>query len=302
MRILIVEDNRVTRLMTRRTLERELHCDDVEETENGEDALAALERSDFGLVILDLNLPVKDGLETLEAIRSSPRLASLPVVVVTCEQDAERVRQVLALGVSAYMVKPLTRAMVSERLGPLVAVAPPTAAELLRHPGVRTVLIFAAKHVGDLAAAEVAVTGSDQGMSAAEGIVAVLELEGPDGQPFLRFELTCNSVLASGLATGLLGAEFLAATDEQMLDAVVRAATVCATRVQLFLKGEGVTATLGPPEAEMVTLSPETECDDRPVLHFQSASAEQALRIRLGAAPLVSSRTPQGSLALPEMS
>jgi CheY-like chemotaxis protein len=59
------------------------------------------------LVLMDINMPRKNGLETLAEIRADPRLASTPVVVFSTSRDDDDVRRAYQLGASSYIVKPV---------------------------------------------------------------------------------------------------------------------------------------------------------------------------------------------------
>jgi CheY-like chemotaxis protein len=61
-----------------------------------------------GLVLLDLNMPKKDGKEALRAMKADPALRSIPVVILTTSQSAEDVERTLSLGASSFIVKPVT--------------------------------------------------------------------------------------------------------------------------------------------------------------------------------------------------
>lgn len=60
-----------------------------------------------GLVLLDLKLPKLDGIQVLGAIRSNPTLAEIAVVVLTASAMEADVNQTMALGIEAYVVKPM---------------------------------------------------------------------------------------------------------------------------------------------------------------------------------------------------
>ena len=61
-----------------------------------------------GLILLDLNMPKKDGRETLKEIKSHPQLRTIPVVVLTVSKDEEDVRRMYDLGANSFITKPLT--------------------------------------------------------------------------------------------------------------------------------------------------------------------------------------------------
>jgi CheY-like chemotaxis protein len=61
-----------------------------------------------GLVLLDLNMPKKDGREALKEIRANPELRTLPVVVLTTSKAEEDVYRTYNLGVNSFITKPVT--------------------------------------------------------------------------------------------------------------------------------------------------------------------------------------------------
>jgi CheY-like chemotaxis protein len=76
------------------------------------DGIALLERLRLpgmraALVLLDLNMPRKNGLETLADMKADPRLASTPVVIFSTSRDDGDVRRAYQLGASSYVVKPV---------------------------------------------------------------------------------------------------------------------------------------------------------------------------------------------------
>ncbi len=73
----------------------------------GEGEYADQERSRPLLVILDLNLPVRDGFQVLERIKSDDRLRSIPVIVLTCSDDRGDVSRCLDLGCNTFVTKPV---------------------------------------------------------------------------------------------------------------------------------------------------------------------------------------------------
>ncbi len=107
MKVLIADDDPVARLVLNRVLQRVFPCA-VTEVDNGLDALECLERSRYGLVLLDLLMPAMSGVEVLQAIRSSVDLRDLPVVIVSSVKDERGVAEVIRLGIDDYLTKPLS--------------------------------------------------------------------------------------------------------------------------------------------------------------------------------------------------
>jgi two-component system chemotaxis response regulator CheY len=60
------------------------------------------------LMIIDINIPVVNGLELLSYIRRKPRWVHLPVIILSSESDEERVEQVVRMGADGYVFKPVT--------------------------------------------------------------------------------------------------------------------------------------------------------------------------------------------------
>jgi signal transduction histidine kinase/CheY-like chemotaxis protein len=111
LRVLAAEDDAVSRLACRQLLRRLGHV--VTDVPNGALALAALAQADFDLVILDLHMPVMDGLEAIRAIRGEARFrakAGIPVVVMTACAFTEDRDCCLAAGADVYLSKPVEKA------------------------------------------------------------------------------------------------------------------------------------------------------------------------------------------------
>lgn len=72
---------------------------------NGEEALSAVSKNDFDVILLDLRMPVMDGLTTLTHLKSDPNHKDIPVIVVTA--NAEEKNRALALGANDFLAKPI---------------------------------------------------------------------------------------------------------------------------------------------------------------------------------------------------
>lgn len=106
LRILVAEDSLVNQKVMALFLERDGHR--VCLVDNGADAVAALEREQFDLVLMDVQMPVMDGFEATRAIRSlegatGERLPIIALTAHTVEGDRERC---LAAGMDDYLPKP----------------------------------------------------------------------------------------------------------------------------------------------------------------------------------------------------
>ena len=115
MSILVVDDFPTMRRIVRSLL-KELGFTNVEEAEDGQDALAKLRAGGFQFVVSDWNMPNLDGLEMLKRIRADDALKHLPVLMVTAEAKKENIIAAAQAGASGYVVKPFTAATLEEKL------------------------------------------------------------------------------------------------------------------------------------------------------------------------------------------
>lgn len=113
--ILMADDDPDDRLMTREALEESHLLNDFETVEDGEQLMEYLRRQGKyagkpvpGLILLDLNMPRKDGREALREIKSDPDLRRIPVVVMTTSKAEEDILRSYDLGVNSFIVKPVT--------------------------------------------------------------------------------------------------------------------------------------------------------------------------------------------------
>jgi len=102
-KVLIVDDDEVVRLAYQRSLQT-AHCD-VQAVANGEDAVRAVERQAFDVLLLDLRMPGMDGLAVLKAVKeTSPKSE---VIVITGYPSVESAKQAVQLGAYDYLAKPV---------------------------------------------------------------------------------------------------------------------------------------------------------------------------------------------------
>ena len=126
-RVLLVEDNLVNRQVVRALL-RPLNVD-VIEAENGAEALARLTEARFDLVLMDLHMPVMDGLAATRAIRRSQAAwARVPVVALTAAASAEDRAASLEAGMNGFLPKPVKGAMLADAIARFARAERPAAA------------------------------------------------------------------------------------------------------------------------------------------------------------------------------
>lgn len=115
MSILVVDDFPTMRRIVRSLL-KELGFTNVEEAEDGQEALGKLKGGDFEFVVSDWNMPNLDGLEMLKQIRADDAMKTLPVLMVTAEAKKENIVAAAQAGANGYIVKPFTAATLEEKL------------------------------------------------------------------------------------------------------------------------------------------------------------------------------------------
>jgi two-component system cell cycle response regulator len=117
-KILSVDDSRTIRMIVGRTF-KPYDCQIVE-AGNGEEGLVAAAREKPDLIILDVTMPVMDGVTMLSKLKEDPALKTIPVIMLTAESGRENVLQIAKLGVRDYLVKPFKEEQLIEKAGRIV--------------------------------------------------------------------------------------------------------------------------------------------------------------------------------------
>ncbi len=105
-RILIVEDSPTMRQLLVFALKR-LKEVEIVEAQDGMDGLRKVTSDHFDLALVDINMPVMDGLKLISLIRGEQSLQSMPICVITTEGATEDRDRALALGADEYLTKPI---------------------------------------------------------------------------------------------------------------------------------------------------------------------------------------------------
>ena len=116
--ILMADDDADDRRLTQEAFEEARLINDLRFVENGEQLIEYLRKEGAyappaeaprpGLILLDLNMPRKDGRTVLKEIKNDPALRKIPVVVLTTSKADEDIYKSYYLGVNSYIVKPVT--------------------------------------------------------------------------------------------------------------------------------------------------------------------------------------------------
>ena len=133
-KILSVDDSRTIRRLVVRAFQP-YDCT-VSEAGNGEEGLTAAAKDKPDLILLDVTMPVMDGVTMLTRLRADAELKSTPVIMLTAESGRENVLQIARLGIRDYLVKPFKDEQLVEKAGRIVtltrkAQASPTARPVL---------------------------------------------------------------------------------------------------------------------------------------------------------------------------
>ena len=118
--ILMADDDEEDRLFAEKALKKSKLCNELRFVVDGEELMDYLKRRGKyadpvqspvpGIILLDLNMPKKDGREALKEIKSDPALKGIPVVILTTSELEDDVRGAYGLGANSYISKPVTMA------------------------------------------------------------------------------------------------------------------------------------------------------------------------------------------------
>jgi len=117
--VLLVEDTEDNRMMMRRLLE--LSGYQVSEAVNGLEAVILAERETPNIILMDLSLPIVDGLAATRQIRQLPNLATVPIIAVSAHDTADFHAEALAAGCDAYITKPVDYTELEDLISDLTA-------------------------------------------------------------------------------------------------------------------------------------------------------------------------------------
>jgi two-component system chemotaxis response regulator CheY len=105
-RILIVEDSPTMRKLLIFALRR-LKGVEIVEAVDGMDGLRKITADEYDLALIDINMPVMNGIRLIELVRAEPKLEGIPLIVITTEGAEEDRRKAIAAGANTYLTKPV---------------------------------------------------------------------------------------------------------------------------------------------------------------------------------------------------
>jgi two-component system cell cycle response regulator len=117
-KILSIDDSKTIRMVVKRIF-APYDCT-VFEASNGEEGLAAVVAEVPDLILLDITMPVMDGVSMLTILKEHPQLKSIPVIMLTAESGKDNIAYIARLGVRDYLTKPFTSDELIQKAGRVV--------------------------------------------------------------------------------------------------------------------------------------------------------------------------------------
>lgn len=127
LKVLAVDDSKTIRKIVSKAFST-YDCE-VIEAENGIEGLSIASREKPDLIVLDITMPVMNGVEMLGKLKGQPELKDIPVIMLTAESGKDNVMQIVKMGVRDYMVKPFKGEQLIERVMKILPLQPKAAAE-----------------------------------------------------------------------------------------------------------------------------------------------------------------------------
>jgi two-component system cell cycle response regulator len=121
-KILTVDDSKTVRIIVRKAF-KAYDCE-ILEAGNGVEGLAIAAKSSPDLILLDVTMPVMDGVEMLTKLKSDPALKGIPVMMLTAEGGRDNVLKIAKIGVRDYLVKPFKEDVLLEKAGRVIDLKP----------------------------------------------------------------------------------------------------------------------------------------------------------------------------------
>lgn len=115
--ILVAEDNTINQKLISSILKKVHNSCDI--AKNGQVALDMLEKKEYDIVLLDIQMPVMDGMEALRHIRANPKFKTLPVIALTAFAMAEEREKYIAAGCNDFVAKPINKSELYSKISNL---------------------------------------------------------------------------------------------------------------------------------------------------------------------------------------
>ena len=123
-KVLTVDDSKTVRIIVRKAF-KPFDCE-ILEAANGVEGLAMASKERPDIILLDITMPVMDGVEMLTKIKSDPELKGIPIIMLTAEGGRDNVLKIAKIGVRDYIVKPFKEELLIEKVGRVIDLKPIT--------------------------------------------------------------------------------------------------------------------------------------------------------------------------------
>jgi CheY-like chemotaxis protein len=119
-RVLLAEDVKLNQVLTQRLLSRSGYQIDI--ADNGQQAVDAVRRGDYDVILMDVQMPEMDGIEATRVIRAlPPEKSSIPIIALTAQADVNTEDELRAAGMDDYISKPINFDILFSKLSALAA-------------------------------------------------------------------------------------------------------------------------------------------------------------------------------------
>jgi two-component system, chemotaxis family, chemotaxis protein CheY len=119
LKLLIVDDDKATQKLVRRVAES-IGFEHIRKAENGNKALDMIAKERPDLILLDWEMPEKNGVEVLKELHEQKKLRDISIMMLTANKEREGIEEAVKLGIADYIVKPIKIPMLKERLEKLM--------------------------------------------------------------------------------------------------------------------------------------------------------------------------------------
>jgi len=127
LKVLTVDDSKTVRIIVKKSF-KTFDCEIIE-AQNGVEGLAMAAKTNPDIILLDITMPVMDGVEMLTKLKSDPALKAIPVIMLTAEAGRENVMKIAKIGVRDYIVKPFKEEVLVDKVSRVVDLRPAGEAE-----------------------------------------------------------------------------------------------------------------------------------------------------------------------------
>ncbi|WP_090725250.1 MULTISPECIES: chemotaxis response regulator CheY [Neptunomonas] len=114
-KILVVDDFSTMRRIIKNLL-RDLGFTNVVEADDGKTAMPILQQGEVQFLVTDWNMPGMTGIDLVRAVRADPKMAGMPILMVTAEAKREQIIAAAQAGVNGYVIKPFTAAVLKGKI------------------------------------------------------------------------------------------------------------------------------------------------------------------------------------------